>query len=219
MKQNIVLILIAAVFLFSCKKDKIEGNGPIKTESRDVKNFYSVVVSGSPKVFITQGNSFSVQVKAYGNLLPSLSTTVENGALNIGYKPNLNISNDNSEITITMSVLIGLTLNGSGSIDFKGQPIGSQNFAINASGSGPITMENGSASNLRIIINGSNNVKTFGYPAQASQVNITGSGNAEVNVVQTLNGTINGSGNIYYKGPVKSVTSNITGSGQIIKMD
>ena len=216
MKKNIILILIATVTLFSCKKDKIEGDGPIVTEARDVKNFYSVNVSGSSKIFITQGNNFDVQVKAYENLLPSLTTIVEDGSLKIAYRNNKNIINDNSEIFITMPSLTGLTLEGSGSINTKGQFIGAENFVINGSGSGAIVMENGSANNLRVTINGSANVKTFGFPVQRAEVTTEGSGNAEINVAKTLNATINGSGNIYYKGAVQSVTTKITGSGKVI---
>ena len=216
MKKNIILILIATFTLFSCKKDKVEGDGSIVTETRNVKNFYSVNVSGSSKVFITQGNTFDVQVKAYENLLPSLMTTVEDGTLKIAYKQNTNIRNDNSEITITMPSLTGLTLQGDGSINTKGQFIGAENFVINASGSGTISMENGSANNLRITLNSSSTVKTFGFPVQRAEVTISGSGNAEINVAKTLNGTISGSGNIYYKGAAESITTKITGSGQVI---
>lgn len=216
MKQSIALILMAAVFLLSCKKDKIEGDGSIVTETRDLKNFYGINVSSSSKIYITQGNTFDVQIKAYENLLPSLSAIVEDGTLKIAYKSNSNISNDNSEIFITMPSLTGLALSGDGSIETKGQFIGSENFVINASGSGAIAMGNGSANNLRITVDGSNNVKTFGFPVQRAEITLAGSGNAEVNVAKTLNGTINGSGNIYYKGAAESITSKITGSGQVI---
>ena len=126
------------------------------------------------------------------------------------------ISNDNSEITITMPSLTGLTLAGDGSINTKGQFIGTDNFVINASGSGTISMENGSANNLRVTISGSANVKTFAFPVQRAEVSVSGSGNAEINVAKTLNATISGSGNIYYKGAAESITTKITGSGKVV---
>lgn len=216
MKKNIILLLIATIALFSCKKQGLNGDGTIVTETRNVKNFYGVSVSGSSKIFIIQGNTFDVQVKAYENLLPSLTTIVEDGTLKIAYKNNANISNDNSEITITMPSLTGLTIDGSGSINTKGQFIGADNFVINAFGSGTISVENGSANNLRVTISGSANVKTFNFPVQRAEVSVSGSGNAEINVSKTLNATINGSGNIYYKGTTESVTTKITGSGKVI---
>lgn len=207
---------MATITLFSCKKQKLQGDGAIVTETRNVKNFYGVSVSGSSKIFIIQGNTFDVQVKAYENLLPSLTTIVEDGTLKIAYKNNANISNDNSEITITMPSLTGLTLAGDGSINTKGQFIGTDNFVINASGSGTISMENGSANNLRVTISGSANVKTFAFPVQRAEVSVSGSGNAEINVAKTLNATISGSGNIYYKGAAESITTKITGSGKVV---
>ena len=207
---------MATITLFSCKKQKLQGDGAIVTETRNVTNFYGVSVSGSSKIFIIQGNTFDVQVKAYENLLPSLTTIVEDGTLKIAYKNNANISNDNSEITITMPSLTGLTLAGDGSINTKGQFIGTDNFVINASGSGTISMENGSANNLRVTISGSANVKTFAFPVQRAEVSVSGSGNAEINVAKTLNATISGSGNIYYKGAAESITTKITGSGKVV---
>lgn len=215
--KRYLFILLALVTLSSCKKEKITGNGSIVTEQRNVADFYNVSVSGSSKVYITQGNNFEVKIKAYENILPHLETKVLNGTLLIGAKNNANISNDNSEVYIIMPSLNSVSVSGSASINSTGNFIGSGNFKASISGSGDITLGGGTANNFQINISGSGHVKSFGFVTQQATVNIEGSGNAEITVLQNLNATINGSGNVYYKGNPPTVDSKISGGGQVIK--
>jgi hypothetical protein len=215
--RKYLFFLIGLVIFTSCTKDKISGSGAISTEVRNAANFYNVSVSGSSKVYIIPGNIFEVKVKAYENILPFIETNVQNGSLLIGYKNNANISNDNSEIYITMPSLNGVSVNGNANINVTGIFLNADNFSASITGAGNISISNGAATNYQIKISGSGNVKSFGFVAQNSSVSIDGSGNAEVTVVQNLKATINGSGNIYYKGNGVIVDSKISGSGQVVK--
>lgn len=218
MKKYFVFGLLSVCLLAaSCKKDSIKGSGSIITEPRAVVDFYNISVSGSTNVFITQGTNFDVKVKAYENIVPYLETKVQNGTLFIGFKANSNVSNDNSEVHITMPSLNSVSVSGSGNITSTGSFLGSGNFKATISGSGNIVLEGGTANNYQINISGSGSVKSFGMVSKQAVVSLTGSGNAELTVLQDLNATINGSGNVYYKGSPATVTSKITGSGQIIK--
>ncbi|MEO5648414.1 MAG: head GIN domain-containing protein [Ginsengibacter sp.] len=210
-------MLMALMALASCKKDRVSGSGEIITETRNVANFYNVSVSGSSNVFITRGDNFEVKVKAYENIIPYLETKIQDGTLLIAFKDNSNVSNDNSEIFITMPSLNSVATSGSGNITSAGEFLGSGNFKASVSGLGNISLGSGTAGNFQINISGSGNVKSFGLKAQQTVVNIEGSGNAEVTVLQNLNATINGSGNVYYKGNPATVTSRVSGSGQVIK--
>lgn len=214
MKKLLFLFVSITAILISCKKEKVEGGGAIITESRNVENFYNVSVAGSPNVFIISGAAFDVKVKAYENIIPILETKVQNGTLLIGLKKN--VSNDNSEIYITMPALSAVTTDGSGNIDTKGNFLGMDYFSATTSGSGMITIEKGSAKNYKISIAGSGDVKSFGFVSEQATVSITGSGDAELSVTQKLKATLNGSGNVYYKGnPVVDAVS--SGSGKAIK--
>lgn len=218
MKRLLLLSLFAfCTLLFSCKKDKITGTGLIITEPREVANFYSVTVNGSSDVYISQGNNFEVKVKAYENLLPYLETKLQNGALLISYKNNSNISNDNSEIYITMPSLVALSTSGSGDINSSGNFLNADNFSATISGSGNINIENSAANQFKGTISGSGNLNCFGLVAKAALITIGGSGNAKITVLQNLTASIKGSGNVYYKGATAVVQSEITGSGQVIK--
>ncbi len=217
MKNILIAVFSCSILVISFSKEKITGSGSVITEQRNVANFYSVKVSGSSKVYITQGTTFRVTAKAYANILPVLQTRVENGVLIIDYKNNSNISNDNSEIDITMPVLSGLEVSGNGSISTLGSFMNINNFAVSLSGSGSINVNNATPLNYIVIISGSGSVNSFGVVSQDAVVNIGGSGNASLSLTGNLKATINGSGNIYYKGNNVQVTSQITGSGQVIK--
>lgn len=214
MKKFILFFAVAA--LISCSKDKISGSGPVTTETRSVSGFTNVSVSGSSNVFITQGAVYDVKIKAYSNLLPYLETKVENNTLLIAYKSNSNVTNDNSEVYITLPELSGLSTNGSGNINSAGSFPLTDNFIASISGSGNISLENGLANNYTIHISGSGSIKSFGLLAQKADVSIEGSGDAEVNVAQHLKVSIKGSGNVMYQGSPE-IDSSISGSGKLIK--
>lgn len=218
MKKFLVFGLLSVVMIMaSCKKEKIKGTGEIITEPRSVADFYNVSLSGSSDVFITQGNDFEVKVKGYENIVPELETKVQDGTLLIAFKPNTNVSNDNSEVHITMPNLNSVALSGSGNINAAGSFSGSGNFKATIDGSGNIVLESGDANNYRVDISGSGSVKSFGMISKQAAITIAGSGNVELTVTENLNSTINGSGNVYYKGNPPGVYSKITGSGQVIK--
>lgn len=217
MKNILIAVFTCGILLLSCSKEKIAGSGSVVTEQRNVSNFYSVKVNGSSKVYITQGITYNVTAKAYENILPVLQTRVENGVLIIDYKNNANITNDNSEISITMPAISGLEVSGDGSISTLGTFIDINNLSVSLSGSGAININKATPVNYVVKISGSGNINSFGVVAEDAAVNINGSGNASLSLTGNLNAIITGSGNIYYKGNNVQVTSQISGSGHVIK--
>src|SRR3954471_11678917 len=96
------LLLPFAILMFACNKDKITGSGNVISQERNVTGFTGVVVNGSTKVFINLDTGFKVTVKGYENLLHYLETNVENSVLQVGFKNNIAVSNDNTEVYITL---------------------------------------------------------------------------------------------------------------------
>lgn len=212
----IVASILLSVLFLSCKKEKITGSGNIITEPRNVSNFYSVSAFGSSEVYITYGTQFSVSVNGYENIVPELKTYVEDGTLIIKYDNNVNITNDNSKVYVTMPSLVGVSGNGDNDIKVSGNFIGMENLSATTSGSGDIKIESGQADNLVLKISGSGDISAFGLSSKNATVNINGSGDAEVSVSQKLKANISGSGNIYYKGN-PTIDASISGSGKVIK--
>lgn len=208
--------LVLAVLLISCKKEKVTGSGQIINEPRTAANFYGVSAFGSSEVYITYGANYAISVSGYENIVPHLKTYVEDGILIVKYDDNVNISNDNSEVHITMPTLVSVSGQGNNDIKVTGNFIGMENLSATTRGSGSISIENGSANNLVFNISGSGDIKSFGLSTQNATVNINGSGDAELSVAKKLKASISGSGNVYYKGD-PTIDASISGSGKVIK--
>jgi hypothetical protein len=213
--RKLLLISSLTVLVFGCSKDKITGSGNVVSQERNVTGFTGVVVNGSTKAFIEMDTAFSVSVKGYENLLPYLETKLVNGALQVGFTDDVNISNDNTEVHIHLPALDHIETNGSGDMAVTGDVTGSDHLTAIINGSANITVEKGNADEFEGEINGDGDILALGFQSKQATIHISGSGNTEISVSDKLNVTISGSGNVYYHGtPV--ITTSITGSGQVI---
>lgn len=216
MKIGLVLMSLCAMLsLASCTKERIKGNGSVITETRNITGFTAISASGSTNVFVTQGTAFNVEVKGYANLLPYYETKLVNNKLQVGYRDNVTVKNDNTEVYITLPSLDGLQLAGSGNIRTSGIFTGITNFTTTIAGSGNIYFSTGSTQNFTSRIDGSGNIYALGFIAANVDTEITGSGNTEITANSRLKVKITGSGNVYYRG-TPTITTNITGSGAVI---
>lgn len=210
-------VFVIAVILssLSCSKERISGNGAVTTEQRNVSNFTSINTAGSTRVHISEGAVFKVEVKGYSNLLPYYETKLVNNELRLGFKTGVNIKNDNTEVFVTLPVLEGVKLSGSGDISATGTFPAVNDLYAEIAGSGNINLSQGSAVFLHASIAGSGNIDAHGILADKVETFTSGSGNTEVSVNSHLSVKISGSGNVYYYGNPLIVT-NISGSGAVI---
>jgi Putative auto-transporter adhesin, head GIN domain len=217
MKRGLSIAAISAMLsLVSCSKERISGNGSTITETRNVSGFTAIAASGSTNVYITQGAAFKVEIKGYSNLLPYYETGLVNNTLQVGYKQNVNIKNDNTEVFITLPVLNSLSLSGSGSIRTTGAFYGNTDFNATVSGSGNIHFSSGATQNFYSKVDGSGSIYMLNMVADKADATISGSGKTEITASNQLKVKITGSGKVYYRGsPV--ITTNITGSGAVLQ--
>ncbi|MFO7880660.1 MAG: GIN domain-containing protein [Bacteroidota bacterium] len=102
--------------------------------------------------------------------------------------------------------------NGTGNIKFSGE---SKNTRVEMNGSGNCNFT-GSSDYYELILNGSGNFNAHSFLAENAEVINSGSGDAEVNVVDMLTVKMDGSGNVICHGdPVVRLENN--GSGDFIK--
>lgn len=213
--KSLLWILPVAALLAACNKDKITGSGDVISQERNITGFSGIVVSGSTKAFINLDTGFSVTVKGYGNLLAYLETNVVNGVLQAGFGNNINVSNDNTEVYITLPTLDYVQTNGSGDVTISGEIAGSSHLTASINGSANISVEKGNANEFEGEINGDGNILALGFQSNDANVKISGSGNTEISVSNKLDVTISGSGNVYYHG-MPLITTHITGSGEVL---
>jgi hypothetical protein len=210
----------------------VVGSGHVKSEQRHVSSFNQVTLSGVGRLTITQGNSDALTVKSDENLLPYLTSSVSGTTLDLGVKSGVSIqSADPIDFLVTMKQLHGLTISGSGSA--QAANISGPALMVSVTGSGAVVLNNlvvsaltatvsgsgvirvtGTAQSQDITISGSGNFDGGGFATKSATVDISGSGNATVQVSETLTATVTGSGNVVYIGSPK-VTQHVSGSGSV----
>ncbi|MEZ4959097.1 MAG: head GIN domain-containing protein [Saprospiraceae bacterium] len=227
-------LLLALFTITSCDDDGPfwdceEGRGPEKEIVLDVDGFKGIKLNCNADVFITQGTDFEVVAKGEENIIEQLETDVHGSVWDIEFD---HCTRDyDLKIYITMPEINYLSIAGSGKI--KGENFftaddlelrisgsGKMDLGLNAhqidgkiSGSGEMLLE-GATDHLDFDISGSGDLHAFDLAAKTADLNVSGSGDAEVQVLDNLDVKISGSGDVFYKGyPVLNV--NISGSGKV----
>lgn len=236
-KLVVTAVALTGLLMFpSCKKTSLwpeRGRGENITENRSAKDFSKISVSISGDVYISESNEFGVSVTAQKNLVDNIVTEVRDNTLYITNTRSFK-TKEPVIIMVSLPVLSEIDLAGSANIvgntpfttnSLKTKLTGSGNITTDVSctsfnceitGSGNIKMS-GDCINSKVAVNGSGNYNGYNFETDRTDVSITGSGNAEVNVTESLYATISGSGNVFYTGNGSAKESNITGSGNISK--
>lgn len=213
--------------LFGC----MNADGPITTADLEIDDFDGIELAMEARVEITQGPEQSVIVEGKSDIFDELDLDVKNGVWTIR---TVDCVRDVDDLTffITVPVLREVKISGSGEVTstntFVGGDIelrisgsGKMDLAIEGddveidiSGSGKVFLE-GIADEEHLNITGSGDLRAFNLAVREANINISGSGDAEVRVADRLDVRITGSGDVFYKGnPLLDVS--ITGSGEVI---
>jgi hypothetical protein len=226
--------ILLGSFIASCDKDSgpIKGQGPIVEQSFVLPTISAINLSIDANVILTHGESEEVRIQGQQNIIENIEKYVtSDGYWNITYFKNVR-NHDGVTIHITSPLVDYISINGSGSVNTTNLFADSVNVYLNISGSGNISFNTtaqltesyisgsgeiylaGSSYEHRIHISGSGSLKAFNFPTQVTHIDISGSGDCEVNVSDLLDVKISGSGNVYYIG-YPQITSDISGSGEI----
>lgn len=211
----------------------------------ELGEFKSIYNNSSYTVYLKQTNKQEVNVEAESDIYALTSIVVENGVLmiNVDRKPdNPNKSVwakiDNIKLNPVMKVYVSvkninelqvnglgkiisenslsapalnLSVSGSGSmdLDLKGDYLKAE-----VSGSGKIMLK-GYATSIDALVSGSGAIQAFNCTLDNAKVKVSGSGDCEVNVANSIEALVLGSGNIKHKGNTKTTTKKIYGSGTV----
>ncbi len=237
MKKLITLAALAIILLASCKHYK-EGNGILKRETRDIKNFTGVNARGSFNVVVRNGPTYSVEIEGDENLLQYVEAYESKGELVVKFKSNISINTHNDFVVyVTAPKINSAQVAGSGDITSEGKLVSDTkiNFDITGSGSVDALVDapqinvdiagsgdaklRGNTKDFNGSIRGAGNLHCFSLLAENSKVEISGSGDAEVFASVGLSAEIRGSGDVAYKGNAAISKQSIHGSGEITKVN
>ena len=192
----IALTFIVAILVTSCDWNRttdVQGSGDVESMEVVVPEFTGVSVTGECNVDIVIGETQRLELSAQTEILDVMTYEVKNKILQIGFKKGYNVHNTkeiSADIVIPEASYVAVT----GAGDFK--------------------LEGSGQDYLHIYITGAGNVSAFDMEVNDCLIQITGVGNCEVNVSNSLNVQVSGVGEVLYKGS-PTITSDISGVGNI----
>jgi hypothetical protein len=222
MKNNPIFLLSTFVLLsLSCSIGSLSINpvlssGVLTSESRSLSGFQVIALTGSADVDVRFGETEAVVVETDSAILPFIETTVENGNLAIGTKPNAVLPPSPIHVHVVMKTLQSISLSGSGDIHVSN--LAGNILRIDLSGSGDISVS-GRADTVEITLTGSGDVNCMELIARTATITLNGSGDVNIFVNSSLTANLHGSGNIRFQGNPIKVQKLISGSGDIRPSD
>lgn len=195
--QNILFATLALIFIFlqSCSDDlvRINGSGSVVSETLSIETFSKVEIHGVDNVHISFGTEQKVEVEGHANIIDRIETKMVDG---IWFMELEDGNYGHYELTyyLTLPFIESIKNNGTGDIYIDDM----------------ITQDE-----VKVVLNGTGNFYGYLLEVNNCQVDIIGTGNAEVNVKDNLDASIEGSGSIYYKGN-PHIQNSVSGSGKLI---
>jgi len=216
---------------------RVRGNGQITSEDRNVTGFTSVDVSNAIDVYIKQDSVAGVKVETDVNLQQHVSVKEEGGVLYIEEEDGYNLRPTHG-IKVYVSGASFRKFSASGSCDIytQNQVTNTESIAISLSGASDADMDlnaprvkasltgagtiklKGQTKDLELDGTGSSDLKCMDMQTENADVDITGSGSAEVFASVKLDVSVTGSGSVKYKGS-PAVSQKVSGSGSVKKID
>jgi hypothetical protein len=217
MKKFLGLLASSMIILSGCNKDNLSGSGATDTELRVVPVFTSIELKGSAEVDVSYSTTQEVKITGYENLLPYYETKVFNNTLYLQFRSDVyNVRHNNIKLNITLPLLSGIRVNGSGKVT-AGNFINGDGLTASVNGSGDIFVNASRYNKANYFINGSGDLKASGNIVAEAVAGISGSGSIELNVTDKLKANISGSGDIKYWGNPGTVETQVSGSGKVTK--
>ena len=241
-KINVLFFLIVLSLLLLSAASIAFSQATKKT--LELPDFKSIYVNSNYTVLLKQTNKQEVIVEALPEFMAVTEIKVENGILmiNVERKPEANKSlwakiddiklNPTMKVYVSMKNVTELQVNGAGKIVSENS-IASDFITLGLSGSGSMDVDikgntvkaevsgsgslilKGYATSLDASVSGSGSFKGFDCPLEMAKIKLTGSGFAEMNVTNSLEAYVHGSGSIKHKGNTKTLTKKVYGSGTV----
>ena len=219
-----ILLMAVAMLSMSCVNMKIDMDGDVVSEYRPLKGFEKIEINGSPNVYYTQADSFTVKVRGPKDGLENILTEVNDGTLSIRNRGKIGVVNivihdeDQAEVYVTSPDLVSVRLSGSGDFTSENR-VDTDQMEIVLRGSGDMNIKDLICDACRVELMGSGNIDVNRLEAKESDVTLIGSGDIVINQYQVLSTRLGlkGSGDIEvdFNEGCQAVDCELRGSGDI----
>lgn len=214
---------------------RVTGNGHVTAGNREVSTFNSLAVSGSITVRVRQDATPSVRIETDDNLFPYIEVYNDGNTVVIREKRGYNLDPSKDIIAyVSAPVFRGIDLSGSCDVISDNTLTGNEPLEVSLSGSGNVNLDvnlpsvradlsgspslqmKGSARDFRAGVSGSGDVKCFDLKTDNTELDISGSADAQVYAEKQLKVSVSGSGEVQYRGNA-TVDQHVSGSGSVRK--
>lgn len=217
----------------------IQGSGKIESETREVQGFLAVSINYPADVVIQQGKVESIKLEADDNLLPQLTTEVDEETLVIENKEEPWSQRvdptERVKITITVKDLREIEFSSAGSLRLDG--LKTDELSVNFNGAGEMILNELDVNKLESRLSGAGNMKVNGIAdeldlrisgvgsfeaselqSRVASVRISGAGSATVRVEDELTARVSGAGSVKYYGS-PTLDEDVSGAGSVSQVD
>lgn len=218
-----MMLLMGSATLVSCHNTAVISKDYV-TEDRLIKGFEEVEVVGSPNVYYTQADSFSVRVKGPDNFVDNILTEKNGKTLTVRNKGKWGVVNisfsdeDELAVYVTSPDLVAVRVNGSGDFISTNQ-IDTDNMNITLRGSGDINIDKLLCDRCDVELIGSGDIDLPEVEAKETSAVLVGSGDIKMGLSKVADTrlSLKGSGDIKvdFSEGCRSVDCTVNGSGDI----
>lgn len=218
-----MMLLMGSATLVSCHNTAVISKDYV-TEDRLIKGFEEVEVVGSPNVYYTQADSFSVRVKGPDNFVDNILTEKNGKTLTVRNKGKWGVVNisfsdeDELAVYVTSPDLVAVRVNGSGEF-ISTDLIDTDNMNITLRGSGDINIDKLLCDRCDVELIGSGDIDLPEVEAKETSAVLVGSGDIKMGLSKVADTrlSLKGSGDIKvdFSEGCRSVDCTVNGSGDI----
>ena len=194
-------------------REPVRGSGNRIRQTRPAGSFTRVIADDAMAVEIRIGPSASIELEGDDNLIDLIRTDAERGTLHLRVRGGYRVRRP-MLARITVPRLERLELEASGDGRISG--LNGGQLALASFGSGSFIAE-GQVDALDLRIQGSGDADLERLRAREARLLINGSGDASAHVTDTIVATVNGTGDIIYRGSPRNVTEDVNGTGRIAR--
>ena len=205
--------LFAACVLFAlagCDIGGIRGNGHMVTREEKLDPFINVDTGGAFRIDWRSGPP-AVSVTTDENLMQYLEMEVRDQVLYVRTTRNIRPSHS-IRLALTSNTLEGASFSGASQLTAH-QLTGSK-FYLETTGASKATLD-GAVDELVANLTGASNLRAESLQTKTANVSVTGAGNAQIAVSDSLKVSITGAGKVEYVGNPPHMERQITGAGSI----
>lgn len=217
--------LMLALMLSSCANLSYSNldDADMVTQSRPLRGFERVHVNGSPTVYFTQADSFSVRVKGPEDKLGNIITEVNGSTLTVRNKGkvgliNISAGGNHCTVYVTSPDLVGVSVSGSGDFLCDGH-VDTDELDVRVTGSGNIEFSDVICDRCNAQVVGSGDLEIMHLDTRQTSGTVVGSGDLKIKQVNSANTDleVRGSGDIKvdFLSGCGAVKAEILGSGDI----